>query len=69
MSLLFPLRKLISFYFEVPKNTVALIRITFKFNCPNILKIKVPGLVENLGNLRLNVVVTDLWVNANEVKH
>lgn len=53
---------------DVARSTVGVMGITFKENCPDIRNSKVADLVRELENWGLNVVVTDPWANAAEVR-
>ncbi|GAB3190203.1 Vi polysaccharide biosynthesis UDP-N-acetylglucosamine C-6 dehydrogenase TviB [Hydrogenophaga aquatica] len=54
---------------DVARSTVGVMGITFKENCPDIRNSKVADLVKELQGWGANVVVTDPWANAEEVKH
>lgn len=54
---------------DVARSTVGVMGITFKENCPDIRNSKVADLVKELQGWGVNVVVTDPWANAEEVKH
>ncbi len=54
---------------DVARSTVGVMGITFKENCPDIRNSKVADLVKELQNWGCNVVVSDPWANAEEVKH
>jgi UDP-N-acetyl-D-glucosamine/UDP-N-acetyl-D-galactosamine dehydrogenase len=54
---------------DVARSTVGVMGITFKENCPDIRNSKVADLVRELQQWGCNVVVSDPWANADEVKH
>lgn len=54
---------------DVARSTVGVLGITFKENCPDIRNSKVADLVRELQQWGANVVVTDPWADADEVKH
>lgn len=54
---------------DVARSTVGVLGITFKENCPDIRNSKVVDLVNELNKWNVNVVITDPWADANEVKH
>jgi UDP-N-acetyl-D-galactosamine dehydrogenase len=54
---------------DVARSTVGVMGMTFKENCPDIRNSKVADLVKELQGWGVNVVVTDPWANAEEVKH
>jgi UDP-N-acetyl-D-galactosamine dehydrogenase len=54
---------------DVSRSTVGVMGITFKENCPDIRNSKVVDLVKELQDWGVNVVVSDPWANAEEVKH
>lgn len=54
---------------DVSRSTVGVMGITFKENCPDIRNSKVADLVKELQGWGVNVVVSDPWANAEEVKH
>ncbi|NIU60486.1 MAG: nucleotide sugar dehydrogenase [Pseudomonas stutzeri] len=53
---------------DVPRSTVGVMGITFKENCPDIRNSKVADLVRELQGWNVNVVVTDPWADAQEVR-
>lgn len=54
---------------DVARSKVGVMGITFKENCPDIRNSKVADLIKELQGWGINVVVTDPWANAAEVKH
>lgn len=54
---------------DVARSTVGVMGITFKENCPDIRNSKVADLVKELETWGVEVVVTDPWASAEEVKH
>ncbi len=54
---------------DVARSKVGVMGITFKENCPDIRNSKVADLIKELQGWGVNVVVTDPWANAVEVKH
>jgi UDP-N-acetyl-D-galactosamine dehydrogenase len=54
---------------DVSRSRVGVLGITFKENCPDIRNSKVADLVKELEHWGVEVVVTDPWANAAEVRH
>lgn len=54
---------------DVSRSTVGVMGVTFKENCPDIRNSKVADLIKELKQWNVNVVVSDPWANAEEVKH
>ena len=54
---------------DVAQSTIGVMGITFKENCPDIRNSKIVDLVKELQNWGANVIITDPWVNADEVMH
>lgn len=54
---------------DVSRSTVGVMGITFKENCPDIRNSKVADLVNELKKWNVNVIVSDPWANADEVRH
>jgi UDP-N-acetyl-D-galactosamine dehydrogenase len=54
---------------DVPRSRVGVLGITFKENCPDIRNSKVADLVRELEHWGVEVVVSDPWANAEEVRH
>lgn len=54
---------------DVSRSTVGVMGVTFKENCPDIRNSKVVDLINELKQWNVNVVVSDTWANAEEVKH
>ena len=53
---------------DVARSTVGVMGITFKENCPDIRNSKVIDLIRELQSWNVNVVVTDAWADADEVR-
>jgi UDP-N-acetyl-D-glucosamine/UDP-N-acetyl-D-galactosamine dehydrogenase len=53
---------------NVARSTVGVMGLTFKENCPDIRNSKVVDLINELRSWNVNVVITDPWANADEVK-
>ena len=53
---------------DVARSTVAVLGVTFKENCPDIRNSKVIDLIRELQSWNVNVVVADVWADAEEVK-
>ncbi|MFW2564587.1 Vi polysaccharide biosynthesis UDP-N-acetylglucosamine C-6 dehydrogenase TviB [Acinetobacter baumannii] len=54
---------------DVPRAKVGVLGVTFKENCPDIRNSKVADLIKELEFWGAQVVVTDPWANADEVRH
>ena len=54
---------------DVPRCKIGVLGITFKENCPDIRNSKVVDLVRELEAWGAQVIVTDPWANAEEVRH
>lgn len=54
---------------DVSRSTVGVLGVTFKENCPDIRNSKVVDLIKELQAWGANVVVTDPWADAVEVKY
>lgn len=53
---------------DLTSATVGVLGITFKENCPDIRNSKVVDLIEELRSWNINVVISDPWADAKEVK-
>ncbi len=53
---------------DVARSTVGVLGVTFKENCPDIRNSKVIDLINELKFWNVNVVVTDPWADAEEVR-
>ena len=62
-------RRMLNNGIDVARSTVGVMGITFKENCPDIRNSKVVDLVRELQGWSVNVVVTDPWADAEEVRH
>ncbi|AOS81334.1 MULTISPECIES: nucleotide sugar dehydrogenase [Hydrogenophaga] len=62
-------RRMLNNGIDVARSTVGVMGITFKENCPDIRNSKVVDLVRELQGWNVNVVVTDPWADAEEVRH
>lgn len=54
---------------DVPRCRVGVMGITFKENCPDIRNSKVVDMVREFKEWGVEVVLTDAWANAEEVRH
>lgn len=54
---------------DVARAKVGVLGVTFKENCPDIRNSKVADLIKEFQNWGIEVVVTDPWADATEVKH
>lgn len=63
------LKRMVQNGVDVTKAKVGILGITFKENCPDIRNSKVADLVKEFKNWGIEVVVTDAWADAAEVKH
>jgi UDP-N-acetyl-D-galactosamine dehydrogenase len=54
---------------DVAQSTVGLLGITFKENCPDIRNSKVVDIIKELNAWGVEVVVSDPWADADEVRH
>lgn len=53
---------------DVPRATVGILGITFKENCPDIRNSKVEDMIKEFKQWGVNIVVSDPWADAEEVK-
>lgn len=53
---------------DVPRATVGILGITFKENCPDIRNSKVEDMIKEFKQWGVNVVISDPWADAEEVK-
>jgi UDP-N-acetyl-D-glucosamine/UDP-N-acetyl-D-galactosamine dehydrogenase len=54
---------------DVPRSRVGVLGVTFKENCPDIRNSKVVDMVREFQAWGVEVVVTDAWASAEEVRH
>jgi UDP-N-acetyl-D-galactosamine dehydrogenase len=54
---------------DVPRCRVGVLGITFKENCPDIRNSKVVDMVREFQSWGVEVVVTDIWADTEEVQH